>query len=178
MKIIKIFKEGVMTNANDDPALSDEEKNDWLEREIANGSFGKPERWVREKDEDVSGALETREVEDRPAIEAYEELIPEREYTNIHGEVVIVPEHIAQRDAVEAVTHTEYLLPAQYKIVEVNLDEDPEHLLQQCHQKRKQEYPPISEFADAYVKHMNGDSTQLEAYASKCLEVKQKHPKP
>lgn len=30
---------------------------------VASGKYGKPERWVREGDEDVTGALETRQVE-------------------------------------------------------------------------------------------------------------------
>jgi len=114
----------------------------WRDQQIRKNSWGKPERWVRVNDEDVSGAIETRTIE-------------------VLGESVV-----------------EYKMPAQYEIVEINLSVDQEYLLQQCHEKRRREYPPISEFADAFVKHMNGDSTQLEEYASKCLEIKQKHPKP
>lgn len=41
-----------------------QEKADaWIAQEVANNSWGKPERWVREEDEDISEALETREVE-------------------------------------------------------------------------------------------------------------------
>lgn len=41
---------------------TEELANAWLSQEIANCSFGKPERWVTEDKEDVSNALESREV--------------------------------------------------------------------------------------------------------------------
>ena len=41
--------------------------------------------------------------------------------------------------------------------------------------KRKLEYPPIEDFADAWVKQ---DETALEEYRQKCLAVKAKYPKP
>lgn len=62
MKKIKIIKNGIVTNINNDSSQSDSQKNAWLQQEIANGSFGKPERWVTEGTEDISGALETREI--------------------------------------------------------------------------------------------------------------------
>ena len=69
-------------------------------------------------------------------------------------------------------------LPAEYTIEIVDLNEDPEYLLQQCHNKRKAEYPPLGEFADAYVKLQQGDSSQMDAYVASCLMVKAKYPKP
>jgi hypothetical protein len=41
--------------------------------------------------------------------------------------------------------------------------------------KRKAEYPPIADFADAWVKQ---DDAALEVYRQKCLDVKAKYPKP
>ena len=41
--------------------------------------------------------------------------------------------------------------------------------------QRKNEYPPIADFADAWVKQ---DETALEEYRQKCLAVKAKYPKP
>jgi hypothetical protein len=42
-------------------------------------------------------------------------------------------------------------------------------------QKRLMDYPPVSEFIDAWVKE---DATALEEYRQKCLAVKEKYPKP
>jgi len=45
-------------------------------------------------------------------------------------------------------------------------------------EKRKEEYPPLSEFADAYYWLQEGDDTKMNAYIEKCKEVKNKWPKP
>ena len=50
-----------------------------------------------------------------------------------------------------------------------------EHNALNYQRKRKQEYPPITEYIDAIVK---GDEGQLSDYISKCLAVKAKYPKP
>lgn len=42
-------------------------------------------------------------------------------------------------------------------------------------QKRAAEYPPIVDYADAWVKN---DEVALEAYRQACLAVKAKYPKP
>ena len=73
---------------------------------------------------------------------------------------------------------TGVVLPAEYTISIVDLDQDPEYLLQQCHAKRQAEYPSLGEFADAFVKMQSGDSSQMEAYVAACMAVKVKHPKP
>ena len=41
--------------------------------------------------------------------------------------------------------------------------------------KRRGEYPPITDYLDGVVK---GDQTQIDEYIQKCLEVKAKYPKP
>lgn len=38
-----------------------EEADSWINKCIDNNSFGKPERWVRENEEDIANSLETRE---------------------------------------------------------------------------------------------------------------------
>lgn len=40
---------------------------------------------------------------------------------------------------------------------------------------RRREYPPVADYLDGIVK---GDQTQIQEYIQKCLEVKQKYPKP
>lgn len=73
---------------------------------------------------------------------------------------------------------TGVILPAEYQIEILDLDQDPVYLLQQCHAKRQAEYPSLGEFADAFVKMQNGDSSQMEAYVAACMAVKAKYPKP
>jgi len=48
-------------------------------------------------------------------------------------------------------------------------------LLLQAQESRKKEYPPIEDFADAWVKQ---DESALEEYRQRCLAVKVKYPKP
>lgn len=40
---------------------------------------------------------------------------------------------------------------------------------------RRAEYPPIADFADAWVKN---DQAALDAYRARCLAIKAKYPKP
>lgn len=95
---VSILKQGVVTNqATFDTQLA---ANAWLNQEIANRSFGKSDRWVRENQEDVSQATDTRQVEVQPA---QEEVIDEETQ-----EVI--------REASEAIVVTEYFLPAEYII--------------------------------------------------------------
>jgi len=43
--------------------------------------------------------------------------------------------------------------------------------------KRKAEYPPISDFIDAYYWEKHGDSTLMDEYMSKVSSIKNKFPK-
>ena len=43
---------------------------------------------------------------------------------------------------------------------------------------RKNEYPDIRQFADAYYWSLKGDNTLMDAYIAKCDAVKAKYPKP
>jgi len=45
-------------------------------------------------------------------------------------------------------------------------------------EKRKEEYPPLSEFADAYYWLQEGDDSKMNTYIQKCKDVKNKYPKP
>ena len=110
--------------------------------------WGKPERWVLHKDE--------------PMAEAYDDAdVLEEEMRDLDG--------VAQKWV---------KLKAEYSIEIIDLDQDPEYLLQQCHAKRQAEYPSLGEFADAFVKMQNGDPSQMEAYVGACMAVKAKYPKP
>lgn len=111
--------------------------------------FGLPERWVLHKDE--------------PMAEAYDE-------------ADVLAEEIVESNVGESKKMVK--LKAQYTVSIIDLSQDSEYLLQQCHAKRQAEYPSLGEFADAFVKMQNGDSSQMEAYVAACVAVKTKHPKP
>lgn len=53
-----------------------------------------------------------------------------------------------------------------------------EGLVKDCYLRREQEYPPITDFIDAYFWEKNGDSSLMEAYLNKIKDIKQKYPKP
>ena len=44
--------------------------------------------------------------------------------------------------------------------------------------KRKESYPSLGDFADAFVKMQNGDNSQMNSYVSTCLSIKADNPKP
>ena len=67
------------------------------------------------------------------------------------------------------------LLRTEYTIEIIDLDEDYDWLLSECHKKRQSEYPPISELGDAlYWKEQGNDSKYIE-YINKCDIVKKKY---
>jgi hypothetical protein len=156
--------------------------------------FGKPERVVLHKDElgaepyDDADVLEELQVELQPAIDAVVELQPAVEAKeavldeegNVLEPAVEAKEAVFREisPAVPAVIQKQVRLKAEYQIEIIDLLQDPEYLLQQCHNKRMAEYPSLGEFADAFVKMQNGDSTQMDAYVALCLAVKAKYPKP
>jgi hypothetical protein len=85
----KVIKDGVCISAWTD---------DVLPASHYEAHWGKPERWVRAEDEDVSAALETREVELEPAV------------LDDQGNVVT-----------PAVIVNEYRLAAQFTVVEEDI---------------------------------------------------------
>lgn len=73
---------------------------------------------------------------------------------------------------------TKYKLPATYTIDVVDLSQDQEWCLSECHKNRLTAYPSLGELADALVKKEQGDLGPLNEYVAKCLEVKTRFPKP
>lgn len=43
--------------------------------------------------------------------------------------------------------------------------------------RRRQDYPRVEEFADAWVHWQNGNPAPMDAYVAKCNAVKARHPK-
>jgi hypothetical protein len=125
-----------------------EDPSAWIAECVEHDYWGKKERLALHKDE--------------PMAESYDEAD------------VLEEEIIESSDGVKKMVR----LRAQYTIEIIDLDQDPEYLLQQCHAKRKAEYPSLGEFADAFVKMQNGDSSQMETYVASCLAIKAKYPKP
>jgi hypothetical protein len=95
MKRIKVIREGKETHKAEGPNA---EMDAWRDYCVSINKFGKPERWVRAEDEDVSAALETREVELEPAV------------LDDQGNVVT-----------PAVMVNEYRLAAQFTVVEEDI---------------------------------------------------------
>jgi hypothetical protein len=56
--------------------------------------------------------------------------------------------------------------------------EELENITPQYVLQRVREYPPLSDFADAYYWVQKGDETKMNEYIAKCEEVKNKYPKP
>lgn len=81
-----------------------EEADTWIATCVANSSWGKPERWVKENEEDISGATSTREIELVPAIP---EILDE------NGNVL--------NPAIPAATETEYFLLAEYTVQQLDV---------------------------------------------------------
>jgi hypothetical protein len=154
-----------------DPAINwdfhAEDPQSKLDALLESGACGKPERWVLHKDEPMAEAYDDADV--------LEEIIEEIQPA---VEAVLDDQGVEVSPAVAAVTQKKVKLKAQYSIEIIDLDQDPEYLLQQCHAKRQAEYPSLGEFADAFVKMQNGDASQMEAYVTACLAVKAKYPKP
>lgn len=45
-------------------------------------------------------------------------------------------------------------------------------------ERRRAEYPPVTQLADALYWQQNGDPSKMEAYLAKVAAVKAKYPKP
>ena len=156
MKEIKIFnKQNVQIfGAN----LEESEIDSWLE--IIGEAKGLPERWVQAKELMENGNPN------------------EPEHWVWHSEHYEDSDVLQTEEKVNEVTgekNTWVLLKAEYTVEVVDLDNDYDYLLSECHRKRREEYPPVGEYLDAVVK---GDEAQVSLYVQKCLEVKAKYPKP
>lgn len=145
MKRVKVIRKGIVTNQAELPTPFEPNvtADVWIADCLAKGKFGKPERWVREGDEDISEAIETREVEVYAAIPAITEmrevLIPA---VVDEAGVEIEPERTEMQEfevspAVPAVTVTEYKLKAEYEIVIEDLTQEIEAEEQKKSKKKK-----------------------------------------
>lgn len=45
-------------------------------------------------------------------------------------------------------------------------------------ERRRREYPPLTQLADALYWQQNGDPSKMEEYLAKVAAVKEKYPKP
>lgn len=101
---INIKKNDIVTNSAtfDSQELADQ----WLAQEIANCSFGKPECWVTEDKEDVSNALESREVILREAEAAIIDPETNEVISEARDAVVIIEYRLAATYTVETVDIT------------------------------------------------------------------------
>ena len=75
--------------------------------------------------------------------------------------------------------HTTRLIPEVTELVRPYIPKDTtervdNYIKSKYAELRRKEYPPIEEFADAWVKN---DTDGMELYRSKCLAVKEKYPK-
>jgi len=66
--------------------------------------------------------------------------------------------------------------PGEY-VVEGRVEKPPQEIQVTSRGKRREEYPPLEEFADAYYWSQRGDQKPMEAYLRKIDDVKAKHPK-
>ena len=171
MKQVKIYnKQNIQIfGAN----LQENEIDSWLQ--IIGEAKGKSERWVLAKELMENGNPEEPEHWMWHS-EYYEEsdVLQTEERTRIY----IVNEinklgHTIEVEKEEKETWV--LLRADYTIEVIDLDQDYDWLLSECHRKRKEEYPPYEDYLDAIVKN---DEQQKQDYIDKCLQVKSKYPKP
>lgn len=152
-----------------------ENENDFINHIVSTNYFGLPERWVRAKELMENGNPEEPEHWMWHS-EYYEEndvlQTEERTRSYIVSEINELGHTIeVQKEEKE----TWVLLRADYTIEIIDLENDYDWLLSECHRKRKAEYPKIEDWMDAMVKN---DEQQKQNYIDKCLEVKSKYPKP
>ena len=78
------------------------------------------------------------------------------------------------------VTHTRGDIAYDADGNEVAYDKDAVQAYVDAHAyiaKRASEYPPITDFADAYYWAQKGNTALMDAYVAKCEATKQKYPK-
>lgn len=172
MKNIRIYNK-YNTLVSDKNYYQDE--IEFINNIVSNDSFGKAERWVQAKELMENGnpnepehwMWHSEHYEESEILKTEERKTPYLSYeVNEQGHTVEV-----QKERSE----TWVLLKAEYTIEVVDLEQDYDYLLSECHRKRKEEYPKIEDYLDAVVKN---DEVQKQDYIDKCLEVKRKYPKP
>jgi hypothetical protein len=172
MKKINIYKKD---NSILSPNNIYEDPTNWINNCINTNSWGKPERWVLAKELLENGNPEEPEHWMWHS-EHYEESDVLQTEIRVRKYIVNEINELGHTIEVEKEESENWvLLKADYTIEIIDLDEDYDWLLSECHRKRKAEYPDSGEFLDAIVK---GDEEQKQMYIDKCLEVKRKYPKP
>jgi hypothetical protein len=141
-----------------------EEPAAWIAECVAVNAWGKPERSVLHKDElmaeeyDDADVLEEEMRELTPAIDA-----------------VLDEQGVEVSPAVPAVMQKYVKLKAEYTVEITDLDQDSSWLLEQCHAKRKAEYPSVEELWHAF---MDEGQQGLDRLQQVRLAIKAKYPKP
>jgi hypothetical protein len=156
VSIINIKNKKTFQNISENPT-------DWIADCIINNYWGKPERWVRAKELMENGNPE------------------EPEHWMWHSEYYEDSDVLQSEERISENTGESsswVLLKSEYTIEIINLDNDYEWLLSECHRKRKAEYPPITELGDSLYWKENGDPSKYDLYIKKCDEVKKKYPLP
>ena len=123
-----------------------EDPTAWIAEGVAGNWWGKPERIVLHKDEQGAEAYDDADVLEEILVESTD----------------LPPQKMVK-------------LKAEYAIEIVDLDQDPEWLLQQCHAKRKAEYPSVEELWHAF---MDEGQQGLDRLQQVRLAIKAKYPKP
>lgn len=151
VSIVNIKNNQTFQNISENPT-------EWINDCVVNNYWGLPERWI---------IANSEPYEESDILETEERKIPYLSYEiNDQGHTVEV-----QKER----TEIWILLKADYTIEIIDLEKDYDWLLSECHRKRKAEYPPYEDYLDAVVK---GDEQQKQEYIDKCLEIKNKYPKP
>lgn len=174
MKEIKVYnKQGLQTFG---ATLQENEIDSWLE--LIGEAKGLPERWVRAKELMENGNPNEPEhwmwhseyYEDNDVLQTEERTFEYVDYElNDLGHTIEVKKQRKE---------TWVLLKADYTIEIIDLEKDYDYLLKECHTKRLQEYPSLSELADALYWKENGNESKYKEYIKKCDEVKKKYPLP
>ncbi|NDE09888.1 MAG: hypothetical protein EBZ95_04890 [Chitinophagia bacterium] len=97
-------------------------------------------------------------------------------HSQIQGEMFLLKETMTEAEEFisSAKESKHYGDESECSFEVIDLLQDPEYLLEQCHQARRSEYPPMEDYLDAIVK---GDEQQKADYIAKCLAIKAKYPK-
>lgn len=150
-----------------------EDPTEWIKQCKDTNAWGKSERWVKAKVENIF-PQEIYSEED--VLETKSEQEPNGYETDEEGNTVFDKDGITPKINYTAVEYA--LLKAEYDLEIIDLDTDYDYLLAECHKKRRAEYPSISDCADALFWKEKGDSTLYNSYIEKCRLIKEKYPKP
>lgn len=150
-----------------------EDETEWVNLCLFHKIWGKPERWVKAKVENIF-PQEIYSEED--VLERKSEQEPNGYETDEEGNTVFDKDGSTPKIKYVSVDYV--LLKQEYIITIIELETDYDYLLAECHKKRRAEYPSITECADALYHKEQGDSTLYNSYIEKCRLIKEKYPLP